>query len=272
MCQTPIRIIKDSMEPEGTQKLPGYVTPPLLRKVGLYLFALVNVPFYRYGEIGNLLYTTGKNVLDGVILYTMFSMAEQELKAAAILGIVVKYAYPGITIVCANYTSGFIDRLESLREIGRQIRRLVRAYVGIGMGQALGALFLVACYPPVYKALFFGSMYRSKIIVILYFLHHLCDGSAQIVEGRAWFKIIEIKIRKGEMLRLSHHFWVIYALSQNVQLILGQVFLWSSLAVTSKLAPSLTHPALIGMILFGFVSLAFSKFLLPVAYRLRLCS
>jgi hypothetical protein len=259
------------MQPEGTQEL-RYVTPPLPRKVGLYLLALVKVPFYRYGEIGNLLYTTGKNVLDGVILYTMFSMAEQELKAAAILGIVVKYAYPGITIVSANLTSGFIDRLESLREVGRQIRRLVRAYIGIGMGQALGGLFLVACYPPVFKALFFGSQYRSKIIVALYLLHHLCDGSAQIVEGRAWFKIIEIKIRRGEMLRLSHNFWVIYALSQNVQLILGQVFLWSSLAVTSKLAPSLTHPALSGMILFGFVSLAFSKFLLPVTYRLRLCS
>jgi hypothetical protein len=260
------------MDPERTQELPGYVTPTLPQKVRLYLLALVKVPFYRYGEIGNLLYTTGKNVLDGVVLYTMFSMAEQELKAAAILGIVVKYAYPGITIVSANLTSGFIDRLESLREVGRQIRKLVRAYVGIGMGQALGGLFLVGCYPPVYKALFFESNYRSKIIVALYLLHHVCDGSAQIVEGRAWFKIIEIKIRRGEMLKLTHHFWVIYALSQNVQLILGQVFLWGSLAVTSELSQDLTHPALAAMILFGFTSLAFSKFILPVTYRLGLSS
>jgi hypothetical protein len=256
------------MDPERTKDLPGYITPPLPEKVRLYLLALVKVPFYRYGEIGNLLYTIGKNVLDGVVLYTMFSMAEQELKAAAILGIVVKYAYPGITIVSANLTSGFIDRLESIREVGRQIRRLVRAYVGIGMGQALGGVFLVACYPPVYKALFFESDYRSKIIVALYLLHHVCDGSAQIVEGRAWFKIIEIKIRRGEMLRLTRHFWVVYALSQNVQLILGQVFLWGSLAVTSELSGDLTHSALVAMILFGFVSLGLSKFILPVSYRL----
>jgi hypothetical protein len=140
------------------------------------------------------------------------------------------------------------------------------------MGQALGGLFLLACYPPVFKALFFDSKYRLQIIVALYFLHHLCDGSAQIVEGRTWFKIIEIKIRKAEVPRLSYNFWVIYALSQNFQLILGQFFLWSSLAVTSELSPDLTHPVLIGMLAFGFSSLALSKFILPAAYRLKLCS
>jgi hypothetical protein len=261
------------MNPETEQEAPAYVTPPLPQKVRLYLLALLKVPFYRYGEIGNLLYTVGKNILDGVILYTMFSMAQEpELKAAAILGIVVKYAYPGITIVSANLTSGFIDRLESLREIRKQVQRLARAYIGVGMGQALGGLFLVACYPPVYKALFFGSPYRSKIIVALYLLHHLCDGSAQIVEGRTWFKIIEIKIRKAEVLKLSYNFWVIYALSQNFQLILGQVFLWSSLALTSELSPQLTHPVLIGTLAFGFLALAISKFMLPFTYRLGLCS
>jgi hypothetical protein len=259
-------------EPEGTLEPREYTTPPLPQKIRLYIQALFQVPFYRYGEIGNLLYTVGKNILDGVILYTMFSMAEEELKVAAILGVVVKYAYPGITIVSANLTSGFIDRLESLREIRRQVGRLVRAYVGIGMGQALGGLFLVCCYPPVFKALFFGAQHRSKIIIALYFLHHLCDGSSQIVEGRAWFKIIEIKIRQGEIPELSHNFWVIYALSQNFQLILGQVFLWGSLAVTSELSPQLVHPALIGLLAFGFFVLAVSKFILPVTYRLRLCS
>lgn len=261
------------MNPETEQETAAYVTPPLPQKIRLYLLALVKVPFYRYGEIGNLLYTEGKNILDGVILYTMFSMAQQpELKAAAILGIVVKYAYPGITIVSANFTSGFIDRLETLREIRRQVQRLTRAYIGIGLGQALGGLFLLGCYPPVFKALFFESRYRLQIIVALYFLHHLCDGSAQIVEGRTWFKIIEIKIRRAEIPRLSYNFWVIYALSQNFQLILGQFFLWSSLAVTSELSPNLTHPVLIGMLAFGFGSLALSKFILPGAYRLKLCS
>ncbi len=264
---------KEGMNPEQREALTAYTVPPLPQKIRLYLLALVKVPFYRYGEIGNLLYTVGKNILDGVVLFAMFSMAEQEIRAAAILGVVVKYAYPGITIVSANLTSGFIDRLESMRETRRQVQRLVRAYLGIGMGQALGGLFLLACYPPVFKALFFGAQYSTKVIIVaLYFLHHLCDGSAQIVEGRCWFKVIEIKIRKGQILKLSHNFWVIYALSQNFQLILGQVFLWSSLALTNHLSPELTHPVLIGTLSFGFFSLAFSKFMLPVAYKLRLCS
>ena len=160
-----------------------------------------------------------------------------------------------------------------MQEMRGQIKRLVRAYVGIGTGQALGGLFLLACYPAVFKALFYGTQYSTKVIIVaLYFLHHLCDGSAQIVEGRCWFKVIEIKIRRGEILKLSHNFWVIYALSQNFQLILGQIFLWTFLAVTNELSPQLTHPVLIGTLSFGFFALAGSKFLLPVTYRLGLCS
>jgi hypothetical protein len=265
------------MKPEKSLTFPEYSVPPLPQKIRLYALALMEVPFYRYGEIGNLLYVVGKNILDGVVLYAMFSMAEQEIvKAAAILGVAVKYAYPGITIVSANLTSGFVDRLESLGEARRQLKRLVRAYVGIGAGQTLGGLFLLACYPPVFKALFFGFQYPAdvirNIIVSLYVLHHICDGSAQIVEGRCWFKVIEIKIRRGDILKLSHNFWVIYALSQNLQLILGQLLLWSSLFLTVRLSPQLTHHLLIGTLSFGFFTLAVSKFMLPVAYKLRFCS
>ncbi len=243
---------KEGMNPEQREALTAYTVPPLPQKIRLYLLALVKVPFYRYGEIGNLLYTVGKNILDGVVLFAMFSMAEQEIRAAAILGVVVKYAYPGITIVSANLTSGFIDRLESMRETRRQVQRLVRAYLGIGMGQALGGLFLLACYPPVFKALFFGAQYSTKVIIVaLYFLHHLCDGSAQIVEGRCWFKVIEIKIRKGQILKLSHNFWVIYALSQNFQLILGQVVIHTEDLEFRKILKTLCSHCLIRVLAHG---------------------
>jgi hypothetical protein len=210
-----------------------YKTPPLPQKIRLYVSALLKVPFYRYGEIGNLLYTVGKNILEGVILYTMFSMAETELKVAAILGITVRYAYPGISLVSSNLISGFIDRLEALRDTSHQIAKLIKAHVGIGVGQSLGGIFLVLCLPPVFKYFFYGMGHKSYVIIALYFLHHVCDGSSQIVEGRTWFKIIEIKIRNGEDAALAKNFWVLYALSQNFQLVLGQVFLWSALAVTT---------------------------------------
>src|SRR5574342_556207 len=102
-----------------------YIIPQLSQKIKLYIAALVSVPFYRYGEIGNICYTVGKNILDGIILYTMFSMAEQELKVAAILGVVVKYAYPGITMISSTYTSEFRDHLEAARDVKRQIVRLI---------------------------------------------------------------------------------------------------------------------------------------------------
>jgi hypothetical protein len=249
-----------------------YVIPPLSQKIKLYIAALLSVPFYRYGEIGNICYTVGKNILDGVILYTMFSMAEQELKVAAILGVVVKYAYPGITMISSTYTSGFIDHLEAARDIRMQIVRLIRVQLGIAVGQSLGAVCLFLCFPPVFMYFFAGISFKAYLLVAIYLLHHVFDGSSQIIEGRTWFKIIEIKIRRGDNVKLSQNFWVIYALSQNFQLLLGQLFIWSALVITTEFAPDLKAPVLIVTVFCGFIFVVISKFILPVTYKLKLCS
>ncbi len=248
-----------------------YRIPPLHRKIQLYASALFGVPFYRFGEIGNIVYTIGKNILDGVILYTMFSMAETELKVAAILGVMVKYAYPGISLISSNLISGYIDNLEAFKDVGRKVSKLVRIHIGIGVGQSLGALALLLCFPPVFKYFFSGVSFQAPLIVVLYFLHHACDGSAQIVEGRTWFKIIEISIRNGVDEGFSQNFWVIYTLSQNFQLVLGQLFLWSALAVTASYISDLTSVVMNIVVAFGFMCVVISKFILPVAYKLNLC-
>ncbi|MCD6352597.1 MAG: hypothetical protein J7M06_00085 [Proteobacteria bacterium] len=247
-------------------------TPPLPQKIKLYLSALLSVPFYRYGEIGNIIYNIGKNILDGVILFTMFSMAEKELKVAAFLGVMVKYAYPGISLISSNLISGWIDRLESLEEIKNQVSKLIKVQVGIGIGQSMGAIFLLLCFPPVFKYFFYEIAFKPHIIVALYFLHHVFDGSGQIVEGRTWFKIIEIKIRNCDDVELSKNFWVIYILSTNFQLVLGQVFLWSALGLTAVYSSDLTAPVINIIVCFGLVSVVISKFILPVCYKLKLCS
>ena len=249
-----------------------YTPPPLPQKINLYLTALLTVPFYRYGEIGNICYTVGKNILDGVILYTMFSMAEQDLKVAAILGIVVKYAYPGITTISSTYISGFVDHLEAARNSKIQILRLIRAQVGIAVGQSLGAICLLLCFPPVFTYFFAGVSFKAYLLVAIYLLHHVCDGSAQIIEGRTWFKIIEIKLRRSDNGKLAQNFWVIYTLAQNFQLLLGQVFIWSALGITTELAPALTAPVLSITVWFGFLCVVISKFILPVSYKMKLCS
>ncbi len=260
------------MDKEQPIAHPDYTTPPLSQKIRLYIAALFSVPFYRYGEIGNICYTVGKNILDGAILYTMFSMAERELKVAAILGVVVKYAYPGITMISSTCISGFIDHLEAVHNIRMQLARLIRAQLGIAMGQALGAVFLLLCFPPVFTYFFAGVSFKAHLLVAIYLLHHVCDGSAQIVEGRTWFKIIEIKIRRGDDVRLSQNFWVIYTLAQNFQLVLGQIFIWSALGITTELSPVLTAPLLSVTVYFGFLCVVVSKFILPVTYKLKLCS
>ncbi len=260
------------MDNDRPTALSGYTTPPLSQKIRLYIAALFSVPFYRYGEIGNICYTVGKNILDGVILYTMFSMAERELKVAAILGVVVKYAYPGITMISSTCISGFIDHLEAVHTIKIQISRLIKAQLGVATGQALGAVFLLLCFPPVFMYFFAGLSFKSHLLVAIYLLHHVCDGSAQIVEGRTWFKIIEIKIRRGDDIKLSQNFWVIYTLAQNFQLVLGQLFIWSALGITTELSPGLTSLILSVTVYIGFFCVVVSKFILPVTYKLKLCS
>ncbi|UFS70943.1 hypothetical protein LPW11_01865 [Geomonas sp. RF6] len=251
---------------------PDYVTPPLSQKIKLYIAALLSVCFYRYGEIGNICYTIGKNILDGVILYTMFSMAEEQLKVAAILGVVVKYAYPGISMISSTCISGYIDHLEATHDPKTQIARLIRAQLGVATGQSLGAICLLLCFPPVFMYFFGAVSFKPHLLVLIYLLHHVCDGSAQIVEGRTWFKIIEIKIRKGEDKRLSRNFWVIYTLAQNFQLLLGQLFIWGTLAMTTEFSPNLTAPLLSATVYTGFLCVVASKFILPAMYKMRLCS
>ena len=260
------------MDTEQTIAHFDYITPSLSQKIHLYIAALKTVPFYRYGEIGNICYTIGKNILDGVILFTMFSMAEQELKVAAILGVVVKYAYPGISMISSTCISGFIDHLEAVRDTTRQIARLIRAQLGIAVGQALGAVCLLLCFPPVFTFFFAGVSFKAYLLVAIYLLHHVCDGSSQIVEGRTWFKIIEIKIRRGDNAKLSRNFWVIYTLAQNFQLLLGQLFIWTALGITSEFSPDLTAVVLSSTVYCGFFCVVISKFILPAAYKLKLCS
>ncbi|MRR54475.1 MAG: hypothetical protein EG822_08190 [Deltaproteobacteria bacterium] len=260
------------MDKEQSIAHSEHIAPPLSKKIKLYITALLSVPFYRYGEIGNISYTVGKNILDGVILYTMFTMAEQDLKVAAILGIVVKYAYPGITMISSTYTSEFIDHLEAARDTSMQILRLIRVQVGVALGQSLGAVFLLLCFPPLFMYFFASLSFKAYLLVALYLLHHICDGSSQIIEGRTWFKIIEIKIRRGDNEKLSRNFWVIYTLAQNFQLLLGQLFIWTALGITAEFSPDLTAPLVSITVACGFLCVVISKFILPVTYKLKLCS
>jgi hypothetical protein len=114
--------------------------------------------------------------------------------------------------------------------------------------------------------------FKANLLVALYLLHHICDGSSQIIEGRTWFKIIEIKIRRGDNAKLSRNFWVIYTVAQNFQLVLGQLFIWSALGITTEFSPDLTAPILSITVYFGFLCVVMSKFILPVSYKLKLCS
>ncbi len=257
--------------PDGINRYQ-YETPRLPGKIRLYLKALMLVPLYRYGETGNIVYTVGRNLLDGIILYTMFSMAEKDLKVAAVLGVAIKYAYPGISLISTNLVSGFIDRMEAFQDHEVQISRLVFAHISVGTGQSLGAICLVLCYPPFYRYLFYGFDHRAGIIILLYLLHHVLDGAAQMLEGRTWFRMIEIRLRNGENPDFSKNFWVIYSLSQNFHLLMGQLFLWSGLWIASCFEQHLTGTGIVVCICSGLFCVVISKFILPFAHKFNRCN
>ncbi|MDY0262364.1 hypothetical protein [Syntrophotalea acetylenica] len=242
----------------------------VMHKTALWMQALASSPYYRYGEIGNLLYTFGKSILEGAVLYTMFSMAQTEFKVAAILGVLTKYFYPGITFISNVKVSAFVDCLERFADLRLQVRQLIGAMALVGGGQALGAILLLLCYPPLFNTLF-GSMAGGRyVLIVLYLLHHICDGSAQVAEGRIWFKLIEIKLRHGRLSRISENFWGIHAMSQNIQLIAGLVLLWGTTLTTGLFQDCLGHAVMWGIVLSGTLLTALSKFSLPLAWQLTL--
>ncbi len=245
------------------------LTRDVLHKTGLWIRALALDRFYLFGEIGNLMYTVGNSILEGAVLYTMFSMAEDEYRVAAVLGVLTKYIYPGITFVSSVKVSVFVDYLESLCDQQVQLTKLIRALALIGGGQALGAVMLVLCYPPFFSGLFGSFAYSKYLLILLYLLHHVCDGSAQVAEGRVWFKLIEIKIRYGRLRQISDNFWGIHAMSHNVQLILGLTLLWGTTLVTGLFRDQLQHGVMWGIVMSGMVLTAMAKFALPLAWKLK---
>ncbi|MDK2847104.1 MAG: hypothetical protein PWP34_457 [Desulfuromonadales bacterium] len=242
----------------------------VVHKTTLWFHAMGLSPYYRYGEIGNLLYTFGKSILEGAVLYTMFSMAQSEFKVAAILGVLTKYFYPGITFISNVKVSSFVDYLERYTDTRTQVRRLIRAMALVGGGQALGAILLVLCYPPFFTSLFGTSAAGRYVLIALYLLHHICDGSAQVAEGRIWFKLIEIKLRNGRLQRISENFWGIHAMSQNIQLFAGLILLWAATLVTGLFQDHLGHTVMWGIVSCGTLLTAFSKFSLPLAWKMSL--
>lgn len=248
---------------------PLGLTRDIWHKTALWGRALTLSRFYLFGEIGNLMYTVGKSILEGAVLYTMFSMAESEYKVAAVLGVLTKYIYPGITFVSSVKVSVFVDYLESLQDQRQQLAKLIRALTLIGGGQALGAIMLVLCYPPFFGGLFDSFGYSKYLLILLYLLHHICDGSAQVAEGRVWFKLIEIKIRHGRLSRISENFWGIHAMSQNIQLLLGLTLLWSTTLVTGLFRDRLDAGVMWGIVMGGMLLTALAKFALPLAWKLN---
>jgi hypothetical protein len=249
---------------------PRTLTRDVWHKTRLWAQAMALSPYYRYGEIGNLLYTFGKSILEGAILYTMFSMAQNEFKVAAVLGVLTKYFYPAITFISSLKVSSFVDYLEGFASEKLQVRRLVRALALVGGGQALGAVLLLLCYPPLFTRLvgdWTGSRY---LLIALYLLHHICDGSAQVAEGRVWFKLIEIKLRHGRLRRISDNFWGIHAMSQNIQMLSGLVLLWGTTLTTGLFQDRLGHAVMWGIVLSGTLLTGVAKFSLPLAWKLVL--
>lgn len=239
-------------------------------KVQLWCHAVTTVPYYRYGEYGTLLFDIAKSVLEGAVLYSMFSMAETEYKVAAIMGVLTKYAYPLIVVVSNTKISSFIDQIELLDKRFSQLRGLVRGLVLVAVGEALGAIFLVLCYPPLFKLCFSDYSWSKYVLIVFYLFHHVFSGTAQIVEGRLWFKLIEIKLRSRTQWPLAQNFWGIHAMSQNIHLVLSVMFLWGTTAISGLSEVSLHGNFMITLVSFALIIAMLSKFYLPLAWHFRL--
>lgn len=239
-------------------------------RIRLWAQAVCAEPFYRFGEIGTLLFNIGKSILEGAVLYTMFNMAESEYKVAAIMGVVTKYTYPGIVVISNANVSSFIDHVEKIRNLYLQAQKLIRGLFLVGVGEALGAILLVLCFPPFFEAVFGSLEWKKYILIVLYLFHHLCSGTAQIIEGRIWFRMIEIKIRHGQFAHFSGNFWGIYAMSVNMNLIVSMVFLWGTTAIVGLYFQNLAAPPIVLLIAIGLLLAVSAKFLLPLAWHVKL--
>ena len=76
----------------------------------------------------------------------------------------------------------------------------------------------------------------------------------------------------GKDANLCKNFWVLCMLSLNFQLALGQVFLWTALTITGPRSANLGAVVLTLVVYFGLLCVVASRFILPVTYKLKLCT
>lgn len=256
----------------------------LSEKWQLYWQAVGADSIFGLAAKGSLLRSAGTGLAEGSLLYSVLGMAQDELKAAALMGFLAK-ASIGLWLVANTRASAeaahieakerlgnVLDKQFPLWEMGSQYKTtdvLIRRYTRISLAFLTAQTLFFLLFPPIFKTAtwFLSPLFIPLVFVAGYLSAEFLTVMTNAYENLNSFKIAENRLRYNQKLpEYEKKFWNINAFRDNLELALNQVSFWAGFGIftlVSVLAPAYAPIAGIAL---GALSLllACGRFLLPL--------
>ncbi|GEM_PF-4919688 len=247
----------------------------------LFCLALKD-PIYAKSALGNAFGYAGEGLLEGFILLSILTQAQDSFKVAALLGFISRTTVLFNTLGISR-SSKKIDSIEARERLGKALDELVPLWE---MGESyetlrsliaqkrqaisiatMSSVLLLCLYPPVYNSAtsIFSDNLKVGLFTVAYMISLYMAAYASSAIDKISFKIAMDRIQDTEnMASIKNNFWSIYAFEENLSLIMYQVALFIGLGL-SVLFNSLNMPLEVSLSAGIFsVLLVASRYILPL--------
>lgn len=226
----------------------------LSEKWHLYWQAVGADSIFGLAAKGSLLRSSGTGLAEGALLYSILGMAQDELKAAAVLGFLAK-ASIGFWLFANSRASAEAAHIEAKERLGDALNKqfplwemgsqykttdvLIRRYTRISLAFLTAQTLFFLLFPPIFKtaAWFISPLFIPLVFVAGYLAAEFLTVMTNAYESLNSFKIAENRLRYNQKLpEYEKKFWNINAFRENLELGLNQVSFWAGFGIFSLIS------------------------------------
>lgn len=229
-----------------TEKMICLAAPrlSLKQKWNLFKETTRKDPVFGFTAKGALLGNAGRGLVEGSLLYAILSFAQDELKIAALLGVLIKLSLAWF-LVGNNKAAAQVEQTEAKEKLGKVLDKMFPLYemgekykttqtlLGrfrkISLAYIASTAIYITLFPTVFNALFGAGTLSPVFFVAAYLAAEFMLVIAEAFESKNSFKIGENRLRKDESQKI---FWTIDAFQDNIEVGFNQAALAAGLGGT----------------------------------------
>lgn len=238
--------VLDDIQDDWPFPLPAATSFVFLKKPAISLKERINSfrealreRIFGSAVVGRLVHSTGKGLTEGALLFPIWSLAEVELKVAAILGFWAKFVYGTVLFIANNRAAAEAEELETREEAGAEedklyplyemgerrktATNLIRRYTKNTLFYLATAVVYLQLFPPVFNALWAvkSSFWSAALFVAGFFSVEVLTAIADTYDHQSFLVLSEGRLRNNPKLpQFKKPFWRIRAFEENLNFLL----------------------------------------------------